>query len=136
MELTLKPGLTARAEKTVAPEDTAKAVDSGLAEVFSTPSMIALMESAAYMAVQPHLPPGASTVGTRICADHLAATPVGLKVWAEAVLTDVDRRKLTFTVTAYDAQEKIGEAEHIRFVIEAEKFFQKAYAKGKPDDAV
>ena len=83
----LKAGLSAKIEKTVSSEDTAKAIASGLAEVFSTPSMIALMENAAYIAVQEELPDGASTVGARIVADHIAATPVGFKVWAEAMLT-------------------------------------------------
>jgi predicted thioesterase len=112
MELKLEPGAKARVEMTVEYKDTAKAVASGLAEVFATPSMIALMENAAYTAVQPLLPEGMSTVGTRIDAKHMAATPVGLKVWAEAVLVDVDRR-------------------HERFVIDEEKFLSRAEAKGK-----
>ena len=130
MDIKLEAGLSARAEKTVVYEDTAKAVASGLAEVFATPSMIALMEQAAYTAVQPHLPDGTSTVGISISARHLAATPVGLKVWAEAELVEVDGRKLVFSVAAYDACEKIGEAEHVRFVIDEDKFLKKAYAKG------
>jgi predicted thioesterase len=131
MELKLEPGAKARVEMTVEYKDTAKAVASGLAEVFATPSMIALMENAAYTAVQPLLPEGMSTVGTRIDAKHIAATPVGLKVWAEAVLVDVDRRKLTFDIEAYDEAEKIGEARHERFVIDEEKFLSRAEAKGK-----
>jgi predicted thioesterase len=131
MELKLEPGAKARVEMTVEYKDTAKAVASGLAEVFATPSMIALMENAAYTAVQPLLPEGMSTVGTRIDAKHMAATPVGLKVWAEAVLVDVDRRKLTFDIEAYDEAEKIGEARHERFVIDEEKFLSRAEAKGK-----
>lgn len=131
MELNLKSGLSARAEKTVEYKDTAKAVASGLAEVLATPAMIALMENAAYTAVQPHLPAGTSTVGTRIDAKHIKATPVGLKVWAEAVLTDVDGRKLTFDITAYDEAEKIGEARHERSVIDEHKFISRAEAKKK-----
>ncbi len=133
MELTLSAGLEATAEKTVAYQDTAKAVASGLAEVFATPSMIALMENAAYTAVQPHLPDGMSTVGTSISASHLAATPMGLKVWAKAVLIAVEGRRLVFSVTAFDEQEKIGEAEHVRFIIDEEKFLKRAYAK-RPDE--
>jgi len=130
MELKLEAGIKARVELTVAYKDTAKAVASGLAEVFATPSMIALMENAAYTAVQPYLPEGTSTVGIRIDAKHLAATPVGLKVWAE-VLADVDGRKLTFDIVAYDEVEKIGEARHERFVIDEQKFLSRAEAKGK-----
>ena len=131
MELNLQAGLKARVDKTVEYKDTAKAVASGLAEVFATPSMIALMENAAYLAVQPQLPDGVSTVGIRIDAQHLAATPVGLKVWAEAELVAVDGRKLTFDIQAYDEIEKIGSARHERFVIEEQKFLARAEAKGK-----
>ncbi len=131
MELSMKAGQKARVEKTVEYKDTAKAVASGLAEVFATPSMIALMENAAYLAVQPQLPAGMSTVGIRIDAQHMAATPVGLKVWAEAELVNVDGRKLTFDITAYDEIEKIGVARHERFVIDEQKFLARAEAKEK-----
>ena len=131
MELKLEAGLNARVDITVEYKDTAKAVASGLAEVFATPSMIALMENAAYTAVQPCLPEGTSTVGTHIDARHMAATPVGFKVWAEAELVNVDGRKLTFDITAYDETEKIGEARHERFVIDERKFLNRAEAKAK-----
>jgi predicted thioesterase len=131
MELKLEPGLKSRVDMTVEYKDTAKAVASGLAEVFATPAMIALMENAAYTAVQPHLPAGLSTVGTRVDAKHLAATPMGFKVWAEAVLTEVDGRRLTFDIAAYDETEKIGEARHERFVIDEQKLLSRTEAKGK-----
>jgi len=131
MELRLEPGAKDRVEKTVEYKDTAKAVASGLAEVFATPSMIALMENAAYQAVQPLLPEGMSTVGVRIDAKHIAATPVGLKVWAEAVLAETDGRRLTFDIEAFDEKEKIGEARHERFIIDEQKFMSRAQAKGK-----
>ena len=131
MELRLEPGAKDRVEKTVEYKDTAKAVASGLAEVFATPSMIALMENAAYLAVQPLLPEGMSTVGVRIDAKHIAATPVGLKVWAEAVLAETDGRRLTFDIEAFDEKEKIGEARHERFIIDEQKFMSRAQAKGK-----
>ncbi len=129
MEFEIKIGQSAKIEKVVQIKDTAKAFSSGLAEVFSTPSMIALMENAAYAAVQKYLPQGFSTVGISIDAKHLAATPVGLKVWAEAVLTQVDGRKFSFEINAYDEREKIGRALHERFVIDQEKFMKKAGAK-------
>ncbi|MGI5849403.1 MAG: thioesterase family protein [Christensenellales bacterium] len=129
METTLKIGLSARIEKIVEYKDTAKAVASGLAEVFSTPSLIALMENAACSMVQKLLPEGFSTVGVGINAKHVAATPVGLRVFANAVLIGVDGRKLTFHITAFDEHEKIGEAEHIRMIIDEKKFMQKAAAK-------
>lgn len=131
MEIQLKTGMRYRAETAVTPEATAKTVGSGLAEVYATPMMVALMEKAAYMAVQSALPEGYATVGIRIDARHLAATPVGLKVWADAALVETDGRKLTFEITAYDEREKIGEARHERFIIEENRFAQKADAKAE-----
>lgn len=125
----LKLGLHARIEKTVEEKDTAKAVASGLAEVFSTPSMIALMEHAAYSAVEESLPEGFTTVGTAIEVKHLAATPVGIKVTADAELVEIEGKKLKFSITASDEFEKIGEATHLRYIVERRKFLEKAYGK-------
>jgi len=131
MELNLETGLSAKIEKTVEYADTAKAVASGLAEVFATPSMIALMENAAYSAVQPQLPEGMSTVGVSISAKHMAATPVGMKVWAAATLCEVDGRKLKFDIEAFDEIEQIGQAVHTRFVIDEARFMDKVEQKCK-----
>lgn len=125
----LKAGITAKAEKIVNGPDTARAVASGAADVFSTPALIALMENAAFAAVQPYLEAGQSTVGARIDAKHIAATPVGMKVWAEAALTAVDGRKLEFDIMAFDEREKIGEAKHTRYIIDEKRFMQKVSEK-------
>lgn len=127
----MNTGLSAKVEKIVEYKDTAKAVASGLAEVFATPSMIALMENAAYLAVQEELEEGQSTVGISINVKHLAATPMDMKVWAEAKLTEVDRKKLTFEIEAYDEKELIGTAVHERFIIDEAKFISKVNDKAK-----
>lgn len=127
MELNI--GLKGRAETTVTPDNTAQAVGSGLVPVFATPYMIALMENAAVNAVQAALAPDEGTVGTRLDVTHDAATPIGLKVWAEAELTAVEGRKLTFAVSAYDEREKIGGGVHERFIIKPEKFLARAQGK-------
>ena len=127
MELNI--GLKGRAETTVTPDNTAQAVGSGLVPVFATPYMIALMENAAVNAVQAALAPDEGTVGTRLDVTHDAATPIGLKVWAEAELTAVEGRKLTFSVAAYDEREQIGGGTHERFVIKPEKFLARAQGK-------
>lgn len=129
MDLNIHPGLNTAVSKVVEYKDTAKALASGLAEVFATPAMIALMEYAALTVVQHALPKGYSTVGTEISARHLAATPVGMTVKANAVLTTVNGRELTFFIEVFDDKEKIGEAAHKRFIIDEERFMQKAYAK-------
>ena len=122
-------GLKGRAETVVAEGNTAAAVGSGLLPVFATPQMIALMEGAAVNAVQACMEEDQGTVGTHLDVSHDAATPIGMKVWAEAELTAVDGRKLTFTVAAYDEAGPIGRGTHERFVITPSKFMGKVEGK-------
>ena len=125
----LTPGLRGRAETAVTPENTAAAAGSGALPVFATPCMIALMEKAAMLSVQPFLAEGQGSVGTRIEVSHLAATPVGMTVRAETELTEIDRKRLCFSVRAYAGEELIGEGRHERFIVNSERFLQKAEAK-------
>lgn len=122
-------GMKGRAETVVTPENTAAAVGSGLVPVFATPAMIALMENAAVNAVQAQLEEGQGTVGTLLNVTHDAATPVGMQVWAEAEVTAVEGRKLSFTVTAFDEAGPIGKGAHERFVIQTDRFLAKTEAK-------
>ncbi len=108
---------------------TARQMGSGQAEVLATPSLLALMEQAAWKSVAPMLEEGQSTVGTFAALKHLAATPPGMQVRVTARLTAVDRRKLSFFIEAFDAAEKVAEAEHERFVIDSAKFMAKAESK-------
>ena len=124
-------GMRGRAVAVVTEEDTAQAQGSGLVPVFSTPRMIALMEQAAVNAVQSFLLPGRTTVGTRLDVTHDAATPLGMRVWAEAELIAAEGRRLTFSVTAYDEAGKIGGGTHERFVIQTDKFLARTQAKWK-----
>lgn len=121
----LKVGLKHKEEKTVTMADTAKVFGSGAAEVFATPMMIGLMEGASMNCVKSYLPEGFSTVGISVNIKHLSATAVGKKVWAEAELIEVDRKRLVFKVDAYDEDKKIGEGTHERFIIDEEKFMSK-----------
>lgn len=127
--MSINVGSKGRAEAVVVEANTAAAVGSGLLPVFATPCMIALMENAAVNAVQSDLEEGQGTVGTHLDVSHDAATPLGMKVWAEAELTAVDGRKLTFTVTAYDEAGPIGKGEHQRFIIQNDRFLAKAESK-------
>lgn len=113
----------------VTEEDTAQAQGSGLVPVFSTPRMIALMEQAAVNAVQSFLLPGRTTVGTRLDVTHDAATPVGMKVTAEAEVTAIEGRRITFTVSAYDNEEQIGAGTHERAIIWTSKFLDRVQSK-------
>lgn len=114
---------------TVAPEQSAKNVGSGLVDVFATPAMVALMEKTASSSVLPYLEEGQGTVGISLNITHDAATPVGMKVWCESELIKVEGRKLTFKVEAFDEKERIGGGTHERFIITTEKFQAKANAK-------
>lgn len=122
MEFNLNTGLKNKEEKIVSMNDTAKVFGSGAAEVFATPMMIGLMEGAAMNAVKQYLPEGFSTVGTSVNVKHMSATAVGKKVWAEAELVEIDRKRLVFKVDAFDEDKKIGEGTHERFIIEESKF--------------
>lgn len=124
-------GIKGAAETVVVYENTAAAVGSGALEVFSTPSMIALMEKASRELVQPYLEEGQSTVGTRLEVLHVAASPIGAHIRAESTLVEIDRRMLTFEVKAYADGELIGEGRHQRCIIYAERFMEKALAKQK-----
>ncbi len=125
----LSPGIKGSSGCTVTLADTAKALGSGGLDVLSTPKLIALMENAALTAVRPYLEEGTDTVGTRLEVSHLAATPVGMAVRAEAELIEIDRRRLVFSVKAWDEAELIGEGRHERFIVQTEKFLAKCSAK-------
>lgn len=119
-------GAKGRAQNTVTAQNTAIAAGSGSLPVFGTPFMAALMEAAAVAALAPYMAQGESSVGTRLEITHDTATPVGIDVWAEAEVTTVDRRKISFTVCAFDSAGPIGSGIHERFLIDAEKFLAKA----------
>ena len=127
--MSLVPGLKGSASVRVIHENTAAVVGSGSVEVFATPMMIALMENAALNTVKPFLAEGEATVGTEISVTHNAPTPIGETVTAEAELIAVDRRKLQFQVQARVGDEIIGKGTHTRFIINEERFLQKALAK-------
>jgi len=127
--MTPTPGLTGEATTRVDHTNTAASLGSGLVPVYGTPALIALLELAAVHAVAKHLPPGSTSVGTHLDVRHLAATPLGMSVRATATLTQVDGRRLTFAVEAYDETEKIGEGSHTRVIVDAARFVQRTEAK-------
>ena len=122
-------GLKVRAETQVTQANTAPAACSGALPVFGTPFLCALMEEAAWKSIAPHLEAGQSTVGTRLDISHDSATPVGMKVWAESEVTQVDGRRIELKVAAYDEKGPIGQGTHQRFIVQDEKFLARAAAK-------
>ena len=127
----LAPGLSAEISIIVSETDTASHWGSGLVPVYSTPALVGLMEAAAVKALAGHLEEGQTSVGGHIDVHHLAATPVGMRVRAQAKLIAVEGRKLSFSIEAWDVEEKIGEARHERFLVNNEKFVQRTAEKLK-----
>ena len=121
----LKPGLVGTASVTVVPENTAKAVGSGLLPVFGTPSMCALMEEAACNAIDGCLEDGMGSVGISLDITHDAPSDIGQKVTATATLVAVDGRKLTYELKVVDDKKPVGKGKHERFIINKEKFMAK-----------
>ena len=110
-------------------EDTAKEVGSGDLLVYATPCMVALMEGAACEALAGCLPDTQTTVGIALNIEHVSATPVGLEVRAEATVTAVEGKVITFDVKAFDEAGEIGKGTHKRVIINTQKFLDKAYSK-------
>ena len=125
MEFNLREGMNWTEEITVTDKDTAANYASGAVDVFATPAMVALMESASKNCVDKFLPEGFSTVGIKISTSHIKATPVNMKVRCEAVVEKIDGKKILFNVTAWDEQGKIGEGTHERYIINIEEFMKK-----------
>lgn len=125
----LETGIKGHQTETVTEEKTAAAVGSGSLRVYATPAMIALMEKTALTSVAGELEEGMTTVGTKLDVAHTSASPEGSTITCESVLTEIDRRRLVFTVTAYDDAGEIGKGTHERFIVDCEKFSEKTYAK-------
>ncbi len=127
MEITV--GRKGEACTLVEREDTAKEVGSGDLLVYATPCMVALMEGAACEAIADCLKDTETTVGTMLNIEHIAATPVGLEVRAEAEVTAVEGKVITFQVCAYDEAGQIGKGTHKRVIVNSQKFLDKTYDK-------
>ena len=127
MEITI--GAKGEASTLVEREDTAYEVGSGSLLVYATPCMVALMEGAACEAIADALKEGQTTVGTELNIRHTSATPVGLEVRAEAEVTEVDGKVITFSLKAFDEVGEIGSGTHKRVLVNSQKFLDKAYDK-------
>ncbi len=125
----LGTGIKGHLTETVSESLTASHIGSGTVRVLATPMMIALMEKCCRTAVKPYLEDSQETVGTHVNVSHVSATPVGMQVNIECELIEIDRRRLTFKVSAQDERGLIGEGLHERFIIDVEKFSSKVNNK-------
>ncbi|MEA1939492.1 MAG: hotdog domain-containing protein [Candidatus Caldatribacteriota bacterium] len=134
IEFNLKKGLKGVAQTTVNEENSAKRFTNPMVHVFATPMLVSLMDTAAINAVKKYLPEGYATVASKISITHLAASPIGMSVSSEAILTDIFKNRLTFKVSAFDETEKVGEGTVERYIIDLNNFAKKIMStKAKKD---
>ena len=123
------PGLTGKCEMVVKEEDLVSQLGDVPVDVLSTPRLIQLLEAAAIEAIRDHMPADQVSLGTEIRVRHLSATPLGMKVVANALLKGVEKNRLLFLVDAYDQKEKVAEGEHERVLVSKKRFLQKVHKK-------
>ncbi|HYM13591.1 MAG TPA: thioesterase family protein [Bryobacterales bacterium] len=125
----LEPGVSLEKTWVVTDAVSIRFLGNAVKPSLATPSMIMWLEFTARDAVLPLLDPGQDTVGTHVSVSHLAATPIGMKVISRATLVKIDRRRLTFSVEAFDEKEKIGEGTHERFLIDVARYAERLKEK-------
>ena len=121
----IQEGLTHTSQLTVTDAVTAIAMGSGDMPVLATPTMMALMENAAMLAVAQHLPEGCTTVGGHITSSHLKPSKLGDTVTATATVTRAEGKKIEFKVEARCGEVLLGEGTHLRFVVDRDKFLSR-----------
>jgi fluoroacetyl-CoA thioesterase len=124
---TLKVGASAEIEIATTPEMGIGHLGPDAPRMYSTPSMISLMEQTAIRVLTPHLDAGEQSVGTKVSVSHFKATPIGQKVRAKATLTEIvdigrPTKRYRFNVEAFNETDKIGEGSHERAVINVTQF--------------
>ena len=123
------PGLAGKCEMIVKEEDLVSHLGDVPVAVLSTPRLIQLLETAAVDAIREFIPPDQVSLGTEVKIKHLSATPLGMKVTANALLKSVEENRLFFLVDAYDEKEKVAEGEHGRVLVSKERFLQRVEKK-------
>ena len=123
------PGLIGKSEMIVKKEDLVSRLGGVSVDVLSTPRLIQLLETAAIEAIQDFIPTDQVSLGTEVKMKHLSATPLGMKVTANALLKGIEKNRLLFLVDAYDEKEKVAEGEHERVLVSKERFLQRLEKK-------
>lgn len=123
------PGLIGKSEMIVKEEDLVSRLGAVPVEVLSTPRLIQLLETAAIDAIRDFIPSDQVSLGTELRIKHLSATPLGMKVTANALLRGIEKNRLLFLVDAYDEKEKVAEGEHERVLVSREGFLRKVKEK-------
>ena len=116
-------------EDRVTEANAARTLGSGSLMVYGTPAMLLLVEKTAVALLEGRLEQGLTSVGTKLNMDHVSATPLGEEVRCRVELTGIDRKRLIFSVEVSDRAGLIGKGIHERFIVDAQKFQQKADEK-------
>ena len=128
-EREMVPGLAGKSEMIVKEEDLVRQLGDVPVDVLSTPRLVQLLEAAAINAIQDFIPTDQVSLGTEVKIKHLSATPLGMKVTANALLKRIDKNRLFFLVDAFDEKEKVAEGEHERVLVSKDRFLQKVEKK-------
>lgn len=131
MSTPFQAGMTHELKIKSTPEHSAQVFYPHLPNVFATPFLAGLMERVSAELIHRHLKPGEQSVGISMNLRHTAATPLGMEIRVMTTVTAVEGRKLTFQLEAFDEVEKIGEAIHERFIIQADKFNSRVEEKAR-----
>lgn len=134
VKFNLEKGMKGVSQMVVSSDNMAEKFSRPMPPSFATPMLVSLMDNAAIEAVKKKLPAGYITVGTSITVKHIAPTPEGMTITAQAELKDIFQNRLIFEVTAYDEIEKVGEGEIERYIINLERFSDKILEKKKREE--
>ena len=119
-------GLSAELEEVTTEEQGVRHLGTGVRSVYSTPSMIALMERTSIHLLKPYLEEGEGSVGAKVNISHIAATPIGMTVRSKSTVQEINGRRIVFAVEVHNEKQKIGEGTHERAIINIKKFAEKA----------
>lgn len=122
----LQPGSAASVERVVGERDTSAAAGTSDVQMLATPSIILFAEQAIWAALDGRLEKGTSAVEHRVEISHLAPTPVGAKVRAEAILESIEGRRLVFRISVTDERGLVAAGRFTRVVVSTDKFLERA----------
>jgi len=122
----LQPGSAASVERVVGERDTSAAAGTSDVPMLATPSIILFAEQAIWAALDGRLEKGTSAVEHRVEISHLAPTPVGAKVRAEAILESIEGRRLVFRISVTDERGLVAAGRFTRVVISKDRFLERA----------
>jgi predicted thioesterase len=125
----LHVGAAREASQEVTPERTASHIGSGAVRVYATPAMVLFVERTCKDLVEPHLEEGTTTVGVELHVRHLAPTPLGSTVRLRAEVVSVEGQSIRFLAKVWDEQDLVGEVEHLRRVVDLDRFLRRVEAK-------